>query len=122
MAFSRAAHLAGVVFGVVPLALILFVTVGYLATKADARLLDVEGQSGTLLEQILGSMRVVKSFAAETFLIKKYDQYLIQARNPSARNITQLIQEHIASTTRKMALNCPWIGIEYLVLCSESDI
>ncbi|CAE6488384.1 unnamed protein product [Rhizoctonia solani] len=78
MAFSRAAHLAGVVVGVVPLAFILFVTVGYLASKADSRLLDVEGQSGTLLEQILGSIRVVQSFAAETFLIKKYDQYLAQ--------------------------------------------
>ncbi|KAH7338340.1 P-loop containing nucleoside triphosphate hydrolase protein [Rhizoctonia solani] len=70
MAFSRAAHLAGVVVGVVPLAFILFVTVGYLAAKADSRLLDVEGQSGTLLEQILGSIRVVQSFAAEAFLIK----------------------------------------------------
>ncbi|KAG8733596.1 hypothetical protein FRC11_004832 [Ceratobasidium sp. 423] len=81
MAFSRAPHLAGVVFGVVPLAFILLVTVGYLAVKADSRLLDVEGQSGTLLEQILGSIRVVQSFAAETFLIKKYDQYLAQARS-----------------------------------------
>ncbi|CAE6495501.1 unnamed protein product [Rhizoctonia solani] len=78
MAFSRAAHLAGVVFGVVPLAFVLFVTVGYLAVKADSRLLDVEGQSGTLLEQILGSIRVVQSFAAETFLVEKYDQYLAQ--------------------------------------------
>lgn len=78
MAFSRAAHLAGVVFGVVPLALILFLSVGYLAAKADARLLDVEGQAGTLLEQILSSIRVVQSFAAETFLAKKYDQYLTE--------------------------------------------
>ncbi|CUA73287.1 hypothetical protein RSOLAG22IIIB_05235 [Rhizoctonia solani] len=78
LAFSRAAHLAGVLFGVVPLAFILFVTAGYLAVKADARLLDVEGQSGTLLEQILGSIRVVQSFAAETFLVKKYDEYLLQ--------------------------------------------
>lgn len=80
MAFSRAARLAGVVFGVVPLAFILFMGVGYLATKADSRLLDVEGQAGTLLEQILSSVRVVQSFAAETFLAKKYDQYLAQVR------------------------------------------
>ncbi|KAJ1305894.1 hypothetical protein OPQ81_010614 [Rhizoctonia solani] len=78
MAFSRAARLAGVVFGVVPLAFILFVSSGYLAAKADARLLDVEGQAGTLLEQILSSVRVVQSFAAESFLVKKYDQYLAQ--------------------------------------------
>ncbi|CAE6449842.1 unnamed protein product [Rhizoctonia solani] len=81
MAFSRAARLAGVVFGVVPLAFILFISSGYLAAKADARLLDVEGQAGTLLEQILSSVRVVQSFAAESFLVKKYDQYLDQARN-----------------------------------------
>ncbi|KAL5638199.1 hypothetical protein ACGC1H_005039 [Rhizoctonia solani] len=78
MAFSRAPRLAGVVFGVVPLAFILFISSGYLAAKADARLLDVEGQAGTLLEQILSSVRVVQSFAAESFLVKKYDQYLAQ--------------------------------------------
>lgn len=82
MAFSRAAKLAGVAFGVVPLAFILFVSVGYLGAKADARLLDVEGQAGTLLEQILSSVRVVQSFAAESFLVKKYDQYLAQVRVP----------------------------------------
>ncbi|KAG9082518.1 hypothetical protein FS749_006794, partial [Ceratobasidium sp. UAMH 11750] len=76
MAFSRAARLAGVVFGVVPLAFILFIGVGYLSALADARLLEVEGHAGTLLEQILSSVRVVQSFAAETFLAKKYDQYL----------------------------------------------
>ncbi|GAB1521178.1 hypothetical protein RhiTH_004269 [Rhizoctonia solani] len=76
MAFSKAAHFAGVIVGVVPLAFILFVSVGYLAAKADSRLLDLEGQSGTLLEQILGSVRVVQSFAAESFLVKKYDEYL----------------------------------------------
>ncbi|QRV83861.1 ABC transporter transmembrane region [Ceratobasidium sp. AG-Ba] len=78
MAFSRAARLAGVVFGVVPLAFILFIGVGYLSALADARLLEVDGHAGTLLEQILSSVRVVQSFAAETFLAKKYDQYLAQ--------------------------------------------
>ncbi|KAG8737610.1 hypothetical protein FRC10_008038 [Ceratobasidium sp. 414] len=78
MAFSRAARLAGVVFGVVPLAFILFIGVGYLSALADARLLEVDGHAGTLLEQILSSVRVVQSFAAETFLAKKYDQYLCQ--------------------------------------------
>ncbi|QRW12520.1 ABC transporter [Ceratobasidium sp. AG-Ba] len=78
MAFSRAARLAGVVFGVVPLAFILFIGVGYLSALADARLLEVDGHAGTLLEQILSSVRVVQSFASETFLAKKYDQYLAQ--------------------------------------------
>ncbi|CAE7087787.1 unnamed protein product, partial [Rhizoctonia solani] len=36
----------------------------------------IDGQAGTLLEQILSSVRVVQSFAAETFLAKKYDAYL----------------------------------------------
>jgi ABC-type bacteriocin/lantibiotic exporter with double-glycine peptidase domain len=80
MAFSRAARLAGVVFGVVPLAFILFIGVGYLSALADSRLLDVEGHAGTLLEQILSSVRVVQSFAAENFLAKKYDQYLSQVK------------------------------------------
>ncbi|KAF8754585.1 ABC transporter transmembrane region [Rhizoctonia solani] len=47
-----------------------------LGCKGRLRLLDLEGQSGTLLEQILGSVRVVQSFAAESFLVKKYDEYL----------------------------------------------
>ncbi|KAG9081161.1 hypothetical protein FRC06_005779, partial [Ceratobasidium sp. 370] len=85
MAFSRAARLAGVVFGVVPLVFILFVGIGYLSVLADSRLLDVNGQAGTLLEQILGGVRVVQSFAAESFLAKKYDSYLSQVQGLAAR-------------------------------------
>ncbi|KAG8699619.1 hypothetical protein FRC08_005185, partial [Ceratobasidium sp. 394] len=85
MAFSRAARLAGVVFGVVPLAVILFFGIGYLSVLADSRLLDVSGQAGTLLEQILGSVRVVQAFAAESFLAKKYDSYLSQIQKLGAR-------------------------------------
>ncbi|KAH7325369.1 P-loop containing nucleoside triphosphate hydrolase protein [Rhizoctonia solani] len=76
MAFSRAPRLAGVVFSIIPFSFILFTVVGQLSSKAEARLLVVDGQAGTLLEQILSSVRVVQSFAAETFLAKKYDAYL----------------------------------------------
>ncbi|QRV83869.1 ABC transporter transmembrane region [Ceratobasidium sp. AG-Ba] len=62
MAFSRAARLAGVVFGVVPLAFILFI--------------------GTVTpERFSNSVRVVQSFASETFLAKKYDQYLAHSKS-----------------------------------------
>ncbi|QRW25216.1 ABC transporter transmembrane region [Rhizoctonia solani] len=106
MAFSRAARLAGVVFGVVPLAFILFMSSGYLAAKADARLLDVEGQAGTLLEQILSSVRVVQSFAAESFLVKKYDAYLDQ-------DIA-----YVVTTPGQMAFGCAvafWYGSQLIV-------
>ncbi|CAE6486016.1 unnamed protein product [Rhizoctonia solani] len=76
MAFSRAPRLAGVVFSIIPFSLILFSLVGQLSSKAESRLLTVDGQASTLLEQILSSVRVVQSFAAETFLAKKYDAYL----------------------------------------------
>ncbi|KAG8754876.1 hypothetical protein FRC11_006395, partial [Ceratobasidium sp. 423] len=76
MAFSRAPRLAGVVFSIIPFSLILFTLVGQLSSKAESRLLTVDGQASTLLEQILSSVRVVQSFAAETFLAKKYDAYL----------------------------------------------
>ncbi|QRV94570.1 ABC transporter transmembrane region [Ceratobasidium sp. AG-Ba] len=85
MAFCRAPRLAGVSFGVVPLTLILFVGIGYLSLAADSRLLEVTGQAGTLLEQILSSIRVVQSFAAESFLARKYGIYLLQIQKFGAK-------------------------------------
>ncbi|KAJ1300111.1 hypothetical protein OPQ81_002591 [Rhizoctonia solani] len=76
MAFSRAPRLAGVVFSIIPFSFILFTLVGQLSSKAESRLLTVDGQASTLLEQVLSSVRVVQSFAAETFLADKYDAYL----------------------------------------------
>ncbi|CCO36629.1 ATP-binding cassette, subfamily B (MDR/TAP),member 1 [Rhizoctonia solani AG-1 IB] len=76
MAFSRAPRLAGVVFSIIPFSFIGFTIIGQLSSTAEGRLLTIDGQAGTLLEQILGSVRVVQSFAAETFLVKKYDAYL----------------------------------------------
>ncbi|CCO35093.1 ATP-binding cassette, subfamily B (MDR/TAP),member 1 [Rhizoctonia solani AG-1 IB] len=117
MAFSRAARLAGVVFGVVPLAFILFISSGYLAAKADARLLDVEGQAGTLLEQILSSVRVVQSFAAESFLVKKYDQYLDQLQRLGkwrsiVRGLELSISYCILNLTYSVAF---WYGSQLIV-------
>ncbi|KAG8712504.1 hypothetical protein FRC11_015002 [Ceratobasidium sp. 423] len=117
MAFSRAARLAGVVFGVVPLAFILFISSGYLAAKADARLLDVEGQAGTLLEQILSSVRVVQSFAAESFLVKKYDQYLAQLQRLGkwrsiVRGLELSISYCILNLTYSVAF---WYGSQLIV-------
>ncbi|QRW08846.1 ABC transporter transmembrane region [Ceratobasidium sp. AG-Ba] len=85
MAFCRAPRLAGVSFGVVPLTLILFVGIGYLSLVADSRLLELTGQAGTLLEQIMSSIRVVQSFAAESFLVRKYDIYLLQIQKFGAK-------------------------------------
>ncbi|KAF8747860.1 ABC transporter transmembrane region [Rhizoctonia solani] len=76
MAFSRAPRLAGVVFSIIPFSFIAFTIIGQLSSKAEGRLLTIDGQASTLLEQILSSVRVVQSFAAETFLAKKYDAYL----------------------------------------------
>ncbi|CAE6445399.1 unnamed protein product [Rhizoctonia solani] len=117
MAFSRAPRLAGVVFGVVPLAFILFVSSGYLAAKADARLLDVEGQAGTLLEQILSSVRVVQSFAAESFLVQKYDQYLAQLQRLGkwrsiVRGVELSISYCILNLTYSVAF---WYGSQLIV-------
>ncbi|ELU39134.1 ATP-binding cassette sub-family B member 5 [Rhizoctonia solani AG-1 IA] len=117
MAFSRAARLAGVVFGVVPLAFILFMSSGYLAAKADARLLDVEGQAGTLLEQILSSVRVVQSFAAESFLVKKYDAYLDQLQRLGkwrsvVRGLELSISYCILNLTYSVA--CKWLYCDML--------
>ncbi|CAE7222292.1 unnamed protein product [Rhizoctonia solani] len=117
MAFSRAAQLAGVVFGVVPLAFILFVSVGYLAAKAESRLMDIEGQSGTLLEQILGSIRVVQSFAAETFLVKKYDQYLAQLQRLGKwRSIVRGLELSISYCVLNLTYSVAfWYGSQLIV-------
>ncbi|KAG8739819.1 hypothetical protein FRC10_005080 [Ceratobasidium sp. 414] len=102
MSFSRAARLAGVVFSVVPLAFILFVGIGYMSGLADSRLLDVTGQAGTLLEQIIGGVRVVQSFAAESFLAKKYDSYLSQVIFPLPRPHLIQILTTVAMQVQKL--------------------
>ncbi|CAE6340515.1 unnamed protein product, partial [Rhizoctonia solani] len=117
MAFSRAAHLAGVIVGVVPLAFILFVSVGYLSAKADSRLLDLEGQSGTLLEQILGSVRVVQSFAAESFLIKKYDEYLTRLQRLGKwRSVVRGLELSISYCVLNLTYSAAfWYGSQLIV-------
>ncbi|KAG9110045.1 hypothetical protein FRC07_008242, partial [Ceratobasidium sp. 392] len=117
MAFSRAARLAGVVFGVIPLAFILFMGVGYLSALADAKLLEVEGHAGTLLEQILSSVRVVQSFAAETFLARKYDQYLYQLQKLSKwRSIVRGLELSIANCILNLTYSVAfWYGSQQVV-------
>ncbi|KAG8777844.1 hypothetical protein FRC12_000178 [Ceratobasidium sp. 428] len=117
MAFSRAARLAGVVFGVIPLAFILFIGVGYLSALADARLLQVDGHAGTLLEQILSSVRVVQSFAAENFLAKKYDQYLAQLQKLGKwRSIVRGLELSIANCILNLTYSVAfWYGSQQMV-------
>lgn len=53
-----------------------FSVVGYIGEVVGKKTADLEGKSGTFLEQIFSSIRVVQAFAAEKTLVSKYDAYL----------------------------------------------
>ncbi|CAE6489817.1 unnamed protein product, partial [Rhizoctonia solani] len=117
MAFSRAPRLAGVVFSIIPFSFILFTVVGQLSSKAEARLLVVDGQAGTLLEQILSSVRVVQSFAAETFLAKKYDAYLQRLQKLSKwRSLVRGMELGVANCVTSLIYSLTfWYGSKLVV-------
>ncbi|KEP51643.1 ABC family B (MDR/TAP),protein [Rhizoctonia solani 123E] len=117
MAFSRAPRLAGVVFSIIPFSLILFTVVGQLSSKAEARLLTVDGQAGTLLEQILSSVRVVQSFAAEAFLAKKYDAYLQRLQKLAKwRSLVRGIELGVANCVTSLIYSLTfWYGSKLVV-------
>ncbi|EUC62834.1 ABC family B (MDR/TAP),protein [Rhizoctonia solani AG-3 Rhs1AP] len=76
VSFCQAPRVTGVVFSLIPFTFIILTLIDHLSSRAESQLLVVDGQANTLLDQILGSIRVVQSFAAETFLAEKYDMYL----------------------------------------------
>ncbi|KAG8932796.1 hypothetical protein FRC01_012280 [Tulasnella sp. 417] len=74
--FIMAPRLAGVLFAILPVGLILFAVVATPGEKVQGRITEADGKANTFLEQILSSIRIVQAFAAENVLIAKYDEHL----------------------------------------------
>lgn len=51
-----------------------------LDARLEAKILDIYSKAGGLVEEALGSIRVVAAFGAQSKLIKKYDAYLEKAK------------------------------------------
>ena len=78
VAFCSAARLAGVVYSVVPVILSVVFVSSWIIRASSTPLSTLEGRSGSLIEQVLGSMRIVRAFSMESSLIKTLDQSYLQ--------------------------------------------
>lgn len=76
--FTKAPRIAGVLFALLPLTMIIFSVLGKATEIVGAPALRIEGRSSTFLEQVLGSVRVVQSFGMESQLLKRFDKVMLK--------------------------------------------
>jgi len=71
MAFSRAPTHAGVLLSLLAFSLIALFTLGSLAEKTTAKVMEVDGRLSTYIEQVIASVRVVHSFELVQTLVDR---------------------------------------------------
>ncbi|EST08563.1 ABC transporter-like protein [Kalmanozyma brasiliensis GHG001] len=76
--FSKAPRIAGVLFALLPLTMIIFSVLGKATEVVGAPALRIEGRSSSFLEQVLGSVRVVQSFGMESQLLRRFDRAMLK--------------------------------------------
>ncbi len=76
--FIKAPRIAGVLFALLPLTMIIFTVLGKATEIVGAPALRIEARSSTFLEQVLGSVRVVQSFGMESQLLKRFDKVMLK--------------------------------------------
>lgn len=76
--FTKAPRIAGVLFALLPLTMIIFSVLGKATEVVGAPALRIEARSSTFLEQVLGSVRVVQSFGMESQLLKRFDMVMLK--------------------------------------------
>jgi ATP-binding cassette subfamily B (MDR/TAP) protein 1 len=80
VAFTQNWRLTLPVATTVPTAVILVGITVAMDAKLEAKILDVYSKAGGLVEEALGSIRIVTAFGANKKLSKKYDQHLDKAK------------------------------------------
>jgi ATP-binding cassette, subfamily B (MDR/TAP), member 1 len=73
-AFVNAPRYAGVLITTIPFLVIVFSGLAILSERVGSPALRVEGLAGSLIEQILSSVRVVQSFGMEKTLLERLDK------------------------------------------------
>ena len=76
--FVKAPRIAGVLFALLPLTMIIFSILGKATELVGAPALRIEARTSTFLEQVLGSVRVVQSFGMEVQLLKRFDTVMLK--------------------------------------------
>ena len=76
--FTKAPRIAGVLFALLPLTMIIFTVLGKATEVIGIPALRIESRSSTFLEQVLGSVRVVQSFGMENQLLKRFDKVMLK--------------------------------------------
>lgn len=76
--FTKAPRVAGVLFALLPLTMIIFAVLGKATEVVGAPALRIEARSSTFLEQVLGSVRVVQSFGMDAQLLRHFDRVMLK--------------------------------------------
>ncbi|GHJ89384.1 hypothetical protein NliqN6_5786 [Naganishia liquefaciens] len=76
--FANSPKLAGVLFAVIPFVVLIFGFFGWLNDIVGGPANNLEGQTSSLVEQILSSVRIVQSFNMGGSLIKRFDGDLLK--------------------------------------------
>lgn len=77
-AFANSPKLGGVLFSLIPFLIIVFGVLNWGNNIVAAPANDLEGQTSTLIEQILSSVRIVQSFNMGSSLIQRLDSDLLK--------------------------------------------
>lgn len=80
VAFTQNWRLTLPVATTVPTAVILVGVTVMMDAKLEAKILDIYAQAGGLVEEALGSIRIVCAFGAHKKLVRKYDEHLDAAK------------------------------------------
>ncbi|GAC95710.1 multidrug resistance protein 1, 2, 3 [Pseudozyma hubeiensis SY62] len=76
--FIKSPRVAGVLFALLPLTMIIFAILGKATEAVGAPALRLEARASTFLEQVLGSVRVVQSFGMDAQLQRHFDKLMLK--------------------------------------------
>ncbi|KAJ9475209.1 putative Alpha-factor-transporting ATPase (putative) [Pseudozyma hubeiensis] len=76
--FIKSPRVAGVLFALLPLTVIIFAILGKATEAVGAPALRLEARASTFLEQVLGSVRVVQSFGMDAQLQRHFDKLMLK--------------------------------------------
>ncbi|TIB68009.1 hypothetical protein E3Q23_04449, partial [Wallemia mellicola] len=81
IAFAQQAKIAGVLFLIVPLIATAGAGMNVFTSKYSQNALTYIAESGSLVEEVLSTIRTAKAFGSQVILLKLYDTYLSKARS-----------------------------------------
>ncbi|KAE8259182.1 hypothetical protein A4X13_0g1187 [Tilletia indica] len=76
-AFARSPKVAAIIFGLIPLNVVVFAILGIFSEKIGAPAAAMEGRVATFVEQMLSSPRVVQAFSMQAALVQRLERAML---------------------------------------------